>query len=417
MAERRSRNENLNARAIEQGIPVSQPMVSTESEDVEAIEMKPAFEMEEFAPARVSENEIQEEVAEPLIEKVDTTSTFDGEEGLEAESLPETSSYFDDLDAGEDTGSIEASIEEPALEASSGQDFAEAKEEAALPSYFESLDDAEAEVPAAIEAEASSSEPSALEEEEAGLDISEAVEADAMFTNSEREEESGSPASYFGNLEESVFEEPGPVLEENDTAPSADLEPEIAEQASIADDGFSSGPPLQPAALEDTTNAEENSLAEESELESDSELVAAESLETAESAPAEEMAEEPADSLKSEDLIEQSESLLADAPEPIADAEVIMAAEELVDRIGPVVDIQSLPKTQPSRVLSKTAKAMAEEPEAKPSAAQPEAEKEPQPTPVAKKVEPVPQETQEAAVPPKKKKKKVSLLDSYFKGL
>lgn len=109
-----------------------------------------------------------------------------------------------------------------------------------------------------------------------------------------------------------------------------------------------------------------------------------------------------------EELIEESDDLLAAEPEPVADAEVTMAAEDLVDRIGPVVDIQSLPKTQPTRVLSKTAKAA----EAPKQESVPEKAVSREPV-VEEKVS----QAAEEAAPAKKKKKKVSLLDSYFKGL
>jgi len=113
-----------------------------------------------------------------------------------------------------------------------------------------------------------------------------------------------------------------------------------------------------------------------------------------------------------EDLIQESGDLLGEAPEPIADAEVIMAAEDLVDQIGSVVDIQSLPKTQPSRVMSKVAQSEEKPPEKSSSDAirLPEEKEIAKPAPKNKKPDPT-------AAKPKKKKKKISLLDSYFKGL
>lgn len=114
---------------------------------------------------------------------------------------------------------------------------------------------------------------------------------------------------------------------------------------------------------------------------------------------------EPAQ-LTPNELIAQSEDLLGVGPEAIEDAEVIMAAEDIVDRIGSVVDIQSLPKTQPSRVMAKVQ-----------AAAEASGKKyEPSPPTSPKAEEGLSAKLGEDESKPNRKKT-ISLLDSYFKGL
>lgn len=93
-----------------------------------------------------------------------------------------------------------------------------------------------------------------------------------------------------------------------------------------------------------------------------------------------------------------------DLPE---DLEESLEAEKLADQIGQVVDIQRLPKTKPMRVLSKAARG---ETGAAGSPKKPDRPEE----------SGVPLEAPDLAAEsnsPAKKKKRATLLDSYFKGL
>lgn len=128
------------------------------------------------------------------------------------------------------------------------------------------------------------------------------------------------------------------------------------------------------------------------------------------------------EALAPEELIARSDSLLSDEPASLDEAEARMEAEALVDRIGPIVDIQNLPKTQPSRVLSKTEKAVEEAKTAKPEASDPTSAEPPQAlASMDGLVEGAPESGSKPGEPPEagkaKKKKRISLLDSYFKGL
>ncbi|WP_309020534.1 hypothetical protein [Pelagicoccus sp. SDUM812003] len=134
-----------------------------------------------------------------------------------------------------------------------------------------------------------------------------------------------------------------------------------------------------------------------------------------------EAASEPEAPKTPEETIESSESPLLDDPASLENLEVDVEAESLVDQFGDIVDIQKLPKSKPSRVLSKASQL---EKEGKLQRDKPEP-KVPKPTHEPEKakshgfteaeVELV--EPADKPKPVKKKKKRVSLLDSYFKGL
>ncbi|MFC0537378.1 hypothetical protein [Pelagicoccus mobilis] len=307
MAARRSRSDELQAKAIEQGLVVEQVVTAAPEElSVEAEpDMKPAFDMESFESSLVSENELQpvetEETPESLLE-------------IPADPVSETLTEAEEPIRSLDTEPGEHLPTE-----------VEATPEAEVTEEFEASD-GEADVDEPILAEV---------EAEVDVDSSSEVELEA-------EEE---PVSQ--SAEETVAAKE--VVESPEGVEAGEISEELPEEEGSA---------------------------------------------------------------SQEDLIEQSGDLLGEAPEPISDAEVIMAAEELVDRIGSVVDIQSLPKTQPSRVLSKVAKS--EENEEK--KAEPEAIRLPEENEAPKSVESA-AEPEPSPTKPKKKKKKVSLLDSYFKGL
>lgn len=95
--------------------------------------------------------------------------------------------------------------------------------------------------------------------------------------------------------------------------------------------------------------------------------------------------------------------------------------ERLVEKYAPVVDLQRLPKSRPQRVLDKAKKLAADA--SKPTPAPKPSAPAFQPGVAAKSIgEPQPEQGAKSASPdsgdkPKAKKKRVSLLDSYFKGL
>lgn len=289
MAERRSRSDELQARAIERGLEVEQePVASVENESVESeVDMKPAFDMESFESDLVSKNEVQ---------KIDSVDAVEEAETFESDlTLP-----------------VEP---EPILEIPADPVVAEVEPE-----------DADFEKAEIVDEEEGSESLDAVEETVTGAPSGEALE---------------SQLSDVGNQVESDLP----------------LESENGNQSEGGDE-----------AIEESASPE--------------------------------------------DLIVESGDLLGEAPEPIEDAEVLMAAEDLVDQIGSVVDIQSLPKTQPSRVLSKVSKSetkASEKPKHEVAVSEPTAETV---RSESKAVKPDP-----TAAKPKKKKKKVSLLDSYFKGL
>ncbi len=391
MEERRSRCENLNAKAVEQGLVAAPIMVSTDDDRIDEPEpeLAPAFDMDEIGSGNVSENEIRLDESSTMEDVLDTASDVD--EIVIDNPTSSVSGYFDHVEDAE-----KASEQPPEPEVA-----AEAEAEAS-PSYFGSLDEpvfeepgpvldepepiesiGSAEPAAEFESMPEIAEPQEIEpvaQEEATLeDVSSAAEPEAA--------EAATSPSYFGSLDEPVFEEPGPVLDEPETIESI----ESAEPAA----DFESMPEIaEPQEVETVEEEEATPAASVSELGS-------------------EIEEEPE---AVEDLISQSDEWLAPEPELITDAEIRMAAEELVDRIGPVVDIQNLPKTQPSRVLSKTAKQVQEEtPEAKLPTPRQESPQEPV---VSKKEDDIVSKlVEDESGPKKKKKKKISLLDSYFKGL
>ncbi len=379
MAERRSRCEKLNARAVEQGLAVEVSMVSTDAGESDAMELEPspAFDMESLNPTHVSENEIQEEASEPAaIENLDTKPDLVSED-LAIDNPPsEAPSYFDDLD------------EKPPVESSEDLQEAPVEELEEVAAQSHGVDRDEVAGPVANE-----DFSTVVEEEESDV-VSpiEDVGTDYAVV---------AAASYFGDLDEPVFEEPAPILDEPEAAPTAE-QLDVEESSELED--------AEDAALESPSAASPETVSEPEELSAE---LAEQPLDTVDDGVAGAEIEEPAP-VSEKELIEQSEDLLAEAPEPIADAEVLLAAEELVDRIGPVVDIQGLPKTQPSRVLSKTTQQKPVEPVEPPSTAKAE-----ETLPVAPKKDPsLPLSGAEELSPPKsKKKKKISLLDSYFKGL
>lgn len=303
MAERRSRSQTLQAKALEQGVAVSELRAGTseDEQELEALEMKPAFDMESLESGLVSENELQS----------DETQVAEVSESVSDEVLEET---------------VEDAIEPESDLTTETQAIQEMKEN---------------EVP--IEA------------------------ADCSEMNE------GAVDKIEEYIAEKIPADPGVQFVEEEACPSGES------RSSLEDE-----PELETQATEEVVDNEV--LEPEERVES--------------ALPS------------SEDLIDDDGDLLGDAPEPIADAESLMAAEELVDRIGAVVDIQSLPKTQPSRVMSKVSKS--EQPaEGK---REPDPVESPKSMPVSK-APPTTSKPDPTAAKPKKKKKKATLLDSYFKGL
>jgi len=133
------------------------------------------------------------------------------------------------------------------------------------------------------------------------------------------------------------------------------------------------------------------------------------------------VAGEQAEGLEGETETGEESSLLDEEPDYVSEAELVLAAEELVERIGPVIDIKSLPKTPPKRVLAKVAmEAEAQKPAVSAGAEGGAADHaqaatlSPEAALGAQASKPAPLES---PVAPKKRKKKATLLDSYFKGL
>ncbi len=125
-----------------------------------------------------------------------------------------------------------------------------------------------------------------------------------------------------------------------------------------------------------------------------------------------------------EDLIAESEDFMPEEPQMLTDVEKTLAAEIIAERIGQVVDIQRFPKTKPRRVM---AKVESEEKARQKKSAEPEraavpgasATARPEPVRVSKEADIAKPgsgsvDTHGAE---KAKKKRVSLLDNYFKGL
>ncbi|MDQ8185549.1 hypothetical protein [Pelagicoccus sp. SDUM812002] len=413
MVERRSRCETLNEKAVEQGLEVSIPMVSTGGLDIEDIEIesRPAFEMEELTPAYVSEIEIRSEAAEPVIDKVDAPTDIEVEKREFDSPVEPGNNYFDNL---EDPAPVEP-FSEPLPESDLQVSGADDEVEGTTSSYFDELEEVDAEQVSAPLKEAAESEDFSTEIEESDHVGSEGTVEDAQPDEADTEAEIASVVSDFTNLEEPVFEEAKPVPEE--------IEEPMNEEPLIEKEITSVEPEEDPSLLE-ASSLEEIPLKEEASLPEESpESLSAEETEVrigsgtsdldGEPLSEEPVAEEDAAPVAEKDLIGQSDELLAEAPGLITDAEVILAAEELVNRIGPVVDIQSLPKTQPSRVLSKTTQPKAADPVEEKTPAQSEQ----RPSDEPKKAASSAAKLGEQSEPPKKKKKKISLLDSYFKGL
>lgn len=241
-----------------------------------------------------------------------------------------------------------------------------------------------------------------------------------------KEEESGEAASELEETEEpkgtsgildseddgSALSETEPVSELETEMQNLSLEVEAAAEEQVQTSQASSvhvsdDPVISFAKLD---AAPESEAREESEPEADqlfpqvAEEVEASTVEPeAESTP-------PA---TPEEAIVQSDPFLDEEPQLFETLESEFVAEKLVDQVGEIVNIQRLPKTQPSRVLSKT-KAQ-EKGGAKPigdgnSSPTERAVSEPKSPEQPKK----PSSEAEGAKP---KKKRVSLLDSYFKGM
>ena len=125
-----------------------------------------------------------------------------------------------------------------------------------------------------------------------------------------------------------------------------------------------------------------------------------------------------------EELIAESEDFLAEEPQMLSDVEKTLAAEIIAERIGQVVDIQRFPKTKPRRVM---AKVESEEKARQKKAAEPERSAGPNapvvsrsgPEQVINKADPAKPVSGALDTPgvDKLKKKRVSLLDNYFRGL
>ncbi|EDY84141.1 hypothetical protein VDG1235_3771 [Verrucomicrobiia bacterium DG1235] len=328
MAERRSRCDDLNARAVDHGLEVFQADDSDSELDETEVELKPAFAMDEIEESLVSKNKIQPAAV------------------VDKEALDSGESILDEIEDG---------LESPVEGLEAAVDFGERV-----------IDNVEP--------------PSALEpttqDEQGSEDLSEAsIELEASVELTEQEPETPLPVGEFEVTSE--VSDDSEILSE-ETEPDAGISPEVSEEAKEG---------------EMLAEVESGSASYFDDIEKEAE------------APIEE------EETSKEELIEQSEELLAAEPEPVVDAEVAKVAEDLVDRIGPVVDIQSLPKTQPSRVLSKTAK-----PKEDPNSAQrPELDEPLSVPPVEDRADR--KAVDEGAPAKKKKKKKVSVLDSYFKGL
>lgn len=301
------------------------------------------------APQGVVEDESQR--ADPEVDLEDSASTETKNEEIDAN---DSSSIFEDLESVP----VVLDAELPALEI----------EEASAPGYFDSigLDDGDLGQESSVAASVFEDDGPSLGEVEAE---SESVGADESLSVFDSVEE----ISLQPGFEEIVVSEGSALASVGEfSEPADDFEPFVDPVSDLGD--------------------------------------IAEPISTAAPEPE---GIEPEAPVSIEDEIDESDAFLPPEPEGVFDAEVMMAAEELVNRIGPVVDIQSLPKTQPMRVLSKAAKAAEEE--ANPAPAAPvEVRKE---TPRVAEIDSPPTKAVVDKEKPKLKKKKVSLLDSYFKGL
>lgn len=191
--------------------------------------------------------------------------------------------------------------------------------------------------------------------------------------------------------------QPEALVENPESEP---LQREAADEVIAGDD-------LSPE-VEGAKTAREEKSTEGPELSSESE----ESSRVAES--------EAADSYAAMDpnaLLGESDSILKSAPDVVMTEEP-SDLEEIVDAIGDVVNIQKLPKTKPKRVLFKANQGGANSKRpVKTVAAEP-----PVPDRIVEEsvLDSMPNAAKSPAggkSPKKRKKKRVSLLDSYFKGM
>lgn len=427
MIERRSRSEELNALAVSQGLPaVVSNAASQASVDDESDQASPTSLHDETASSEASAEEIAPHDSSPIFEDIVITPLTVAEE-LPAEEVeePTASGYFDsigmdDSDAGEEI-SVAASVVED-----EDASIDELRNETELVGAEEPLPAWESE-----EEMGSTDSTSIFEDiEKVPMGVAEELPTEGI-------EEPAAPG-YFdsigfddGDTGEEIFVA-GPVAEADDTSlGEGQGEPESveAEESLPALDSVEEIPVEQQTEVLKSVPEFEEAVSGESmaaliteSSDSVDDLAPSEEpvAENEEVSPSTSAAEPEPEGIESdapvsiEDEIDESDEFLPPEPEGVFDAEVMMAAEELVNRIGPVVDIQSLPKTQPMRVLSKAAKAAEEEANPTPAPAAPaEVEKE---KPAVAKVDSPPSKTEEKAKP-KPKKKRVSLLDSYFKGL
>lgn len=317
-------------------------------------------------------------------------------ENEEAEAIAEEPAELESIAEGEDPDTYEAVEESISVEASEElEDVAIEDKAIASDSQIEE---------AVIESEMVQIEEDAIERTE-DLDTGDAVAKDVEAT-----EEDERPLISFGKLDEDFGGESVPEEGEEEIVPESSDE-DVVEDEEIA-------------AVETVSEEDASEIVEESA--SHQEEVVVEEDEVAES-EAEAVADTEADDvLDPIDEISSSASFLDDEPQLIDGNESEFVAEQLVDEVGDIVDIQRLPKSQPNRVLSK-AKLEAEgkknvsEEVSKPvtpmvphkEAVKPAIEEpKPEEPPVEESV------AEEAVDKPKKaKKKRVSLLDSYFRGL
>ncbi|MBC2605278.1 hypothetical protein [Pelagicoccus albus] len=377
MAERRSRSEELQSKAEEMGVPVFVPDSVSES----ASEVEENYEI----VSEVEISEVNDSVSDPELEEVAVDALQDEQElpepqTIENEMVPET-----DLVVPADPDPVIEDIVEPASDAELELEVNSIGEET---SYFSDLDE---ELPK----EQSSELLEATEEVEQVSAISEELGVSEEIATAEVADDS------VEELDLPAAEEPESVADEEVASFEVDAEP--LEVESKAPEAIDSDPVEEEtvSANDDIQEEAEAPAVDEIEAIGDPEPVSEEAI--SEDIPDEISDEEPK---TPEQLIGESVDLLGDAPEMIEDSDVRRVAEDIVDKIGSVVDIHNLPKTQPSRVLSKVAKAQ----EAEKGGSEEKVE-----LPVVEKKTEAKAET--SSVPPKKKRKKVSLLDSYFKGL
>lgn len=371
IAARRSRSARLNELAREQGL-VDDEALESPSQGEPCSEVKASVVDEgirEAAYLELSAEPLPKETEEseiPLSEEVEAAGEDLVADGDELEVLSEATKASDDL-----------------------LDLADAEEPAAK-SYFEDLDSTSAGTFTAAASDGSS-EIQRRVEREASVVSQEQPEAEAKSEEqpSSAVAEEADEAAEISAATESAFEGSSEDEEQDDGNPSAqERERPLVSFAKFEEDGL----PVQ----NDIQEEEREALLDQSD--------AAESGSAP--GPGEDTDEGVDEPLSPEEAIAQSESPLDEEPQALDEAEVRLEAESLVDQIGPIVDIQSLPKTRPMRVLSKTS---ATKPEVK--------EAEPQRTESRPEAERPDEKREHVSAEAKPKKKRVSLLDSYFKGL